>query len=321
MTKLLPFVNKPAEEIEVVGNENTGLLYLLKRHGVTPNENPSDFQEQQKKQQKFLLRLNKRIKELAREEKVPVHVMRKRVMGAEAPEKSADEEGSTAVEVVDTDEQRMFDYLDEQTTELLFNLQEDKAKLAIRAATYMLKYRVVFPIVSLSNAVPGSKNLFIESVQAPIEAGTVIKFGPTKFVKVTETLTPSYEAGETLIIDELPFELKEHDVGFLCIPGTRRLQIGCDWIEEHTRDLISEELISLLFNFYQKEAGIVTDFDEANDEEGADSSEDEGNLLNPSNEPLPIPSSTGETSTTVSNGSESETNGSATKTLVTSQLG
>ena len=58
--KLLPFVNKPLEEIEAVGNEITGLLYLVKRHGVTPNENTSDFQAQQKKQQKFLLKLTQR---------------------------------------------------------------------------------------------------------------------------------------------------------------------------------------------------------------------------------------------------------------------
>ena len=320
MSKLLPFVNKPAEEIEIVGNENTGLLYLVKRHGVTPNENPSDFQEQQKKQQKFLLKLTQRIKELAREEGVPIHEMRKRVMGATAPEKPADEEGSTTVEIVDSDEQQMFDYLDEQTAELLFNLQEDKANLAIRAATYMLQYRVVYPIIPLNNVVAGSKQLLIESPQAPIEAHTSIKFGPTRFAEVTDTLIPAYGSGETLSVDELPFQLREGEVGFLCEPGTRKLQVGYpDWTEQDTRDSLSEEIIALLFNFYQKEAGIVADIDETGDE--TDTSEDEGNLLNPSSEPLPMSPSTGETSITGSNGSGSETNDSATKTLATSQLG
>ncbi len=314
--KLLPFVNKPLEEIEIIGNENTGLLYLVKRHGVTPNENPSDFQEQQKKQQKFLLKLTQRIKQLAREEGVPVHEMRKRVMGAAAPEeKPANEEGATAVEVVDSDEQQMFDYLDEDTAELLFNLQEDKANLAIRAATYMLQYRVVYPVVLASNAVAGSKTLNIESPQSPIDAHTSVRFGLNKFVEIAETLIPTFGA-ENLSVDEIPFQLKQGDVGFLCQSGTRKLQVGyLDWTEKDTRDTLSEEMIALLFNFYQKEAGIVADIDET------DTPEDEGNSLSLSNEQLQMNLSTGETSFTDFNGSGVLTKDSPTKTLVTSQAG
>lgn len=319
--KLLPFVNKPLEEIEIIGNENTGLLYLVKRHGVTPNENPSDFQEQQKKQQKFLLKLTQRIKELAREEGIPVAEMRRRVMGSAAPEKAAVEDGATAIEVVDPDEQQMFDYLDEQTAELLFNLQEDKANLAIRAATYMLQYRVVYPIVTRNNVVAGTKTLHIESPQSQIEAHTSIRFGPNKFAEVAETLVPTFGSEETLLVDELPFELKEFDVGFLCQSGTRKLQVGySDWTEQDTRDSLSEEMIALLFNFYQKEAGIVADLDETNEEE-SDTPEDAGNVLNSSNEPLQMTLSIGEISTTDSNGSESETSGSATEILETSLAG
>lgn len=320
--KLLPFVAKPAEEIEIVGNENTGLLYLVKRHGVTPNENPSDFQAQQKKQQKFLLKLTQRIKELAREEGVPIAEMRKRVMGAVAPEKSAEEDGLTTVEVVD-DEQQMFDYLDEDTAELLFNLQEDKANLAIRAATYMLRYRVVYPIIPLSNVVAGSKQIFIESPQVSIEAHTSIKFGPSRFAEVNETLIPAYGSGETLIVDELPFQLKESEVGFLCEPGTRKLQVGYpEWSEQDTRDSLSEEMIALLFNFYQKEAGIVADLDESSDGKESEGNASLNKTLSPvSNEPSQTTPSTGEISTTDSNGSESEMNGSAPKVLETSLAG
>ena len=99
MTKLLPFVNKPLEEIEVIGNERTGQLHLVSLKGVTPNENPADFQSQQKKQQKFLLRLTQRIKQLARDEGIPVADMRKRVMAAMTPEVKSDDE----VEVVEDD--------------------------------------------------------------------------------------------------------------------------------------------------------------------------------------------------------------------------
>ena len=199
--KLLPFVNKPLEEIEIIGNDRSGLLHLVSLKGVTPNENPTDFQQQQKKQQKFLLRLTQRIKQLAKDEGIPVAEMRKRVMGAIAPEDKQDGQ----VEVVDDDENQLFDYLDEQTADLLFGLQEDKAQLAIRAATFMLKYRVVYPVVALSNAVAGSKAIHIESPQAPIEKNISIRFGPHKYAETTELLVPGLTQTDTLHVDELSF--------------------------------------------------------------------------------------------------------------------
>ena len=205
MTKLLPFVNKPLEEIEVIGNERTGQLHLVSLKGVTPNENPADFQEQQKKQQKFLLRLTQRIKQLARDEGIPVADMRKRVMAAMTPEVKSDDE----VEVVEDDKNEIFDYLDEQTADLLFGLQEDKAKLAIRAATFMLKYRVVYPVISLSNSVAGSKAIHIQSPQTPIEKNTSIRFGPHNYAETIELLVPGLNQTDTLHVDELPFAIKD----------------------------------------------------------------------------------------------------------------
>lgn len=323
MKKFLPFVNKPAEEIEVVGNENTGQLHLVKRHGITPNENPSDFQLQQKKQQKFLLKLTQRIKELAREEGIPVAEMRKRVMGGvvEEPSTKKDDE-PISPEVVDEDEQQLFDYLDEETAELLFNLQEDKARLAIRAATFMLQYRVVYPIVVLSNAVSGSKSINIESPQMVIDAGTSIHFGGRNYLEVSEQLIPNFEHGEVLSVNQTSFEITENDVGFLCVPGKRILQKGHPgWTEDDTRTYLSEEMIALLFNFYQVEAGVISELPTDEESEGGDEGEEQGNLLTPSNDQSLTSPSTGGTFTTDSNGLGSETNGSTTGTLETSPVG
>ena len=315
MTKLLPFVNKPLEEIEVIGNERTGQLHLVSLQGVTPNENPADFQEQQKKQQKFLLRLTQRIKQLARDEGIPVADMRKRVMAAMTPEVKSDDE----VEVVEDDKNEIFDYLDEQTADLLFGLQEDKAKLAIRAATFMLKYRVVYPVISLSNSVAGSKAIHIQSPQTPIEKNTSIRFGPHNYAETTELLVPGLNQTDTLHVDELPFEIKDGDVGFICQPGSRNLNIGfSDWTEQDTRDEIPEELIGMLFEFYQKEAGIVADLDETEDNSDDES---EGNLLTPSQTQLEQSPSTGVTSSIDSSTSESETPDSTPKTLEASPVG
>ena len=170
----------------------------------------------------------------------------------------------------------IFDYLDEQTADLLFGLQEDKAKLAIRAATFMLKYRVVYPIISLSNSVAGSKAIHIQSPQTPIEKNTSIRFGPHNYAETIELLVPGLNQTDTLHVDELPFAIKDGDVGFICQPGSRNLNIGfSDWTEQDTRDEIPEELIGMLFEFYQKEAGIVADLDETEDNSDDES---EGNL-------------------------------------------
>ncbi|MFG6101200.1 hypothetical protein U2F10_03030 [Leptothoe sp. EHU-05/26/07-4] len=417
MQKLLPFVNKPLEEIEVVGSERTGQLHLVSLKGVTPNENPADFQEQQKKQQKFLLRLSQRIKQLAKEQSVPIKEMRKKVMGAMGPNSDPlaaygvfvcayDEynalEFSTEPGIIyflkiadswvirvhpdngsswktypvhqnlnlpayiaiqeylneqfnklsqwpvtqnlssdqinklkflvnrlqldiltqESDENELFDYLDEQTAELLFNLQEDKARVEIRAATFMLKYRVVYPVVALSNSVAGSRRINIQPPQAPIEKNVSVRFGPHQYAETTELLVPGLNQTDTLHVDELPFEIKDGDVGFICQPGSRNLKIGFpDWSEEDTRDSIPEELIALLFQFYQKEAGIVADLDTDDAEDSTGTPEDEGNLLSPSNEPSQTLPSIGETSTTDSSGLESETSDSTTKILETSQVG
>lgn len=421
MKKFLPFVNKPQDEIEVIGNDNTGLLHLIKRHGITPNENPSDFQLQQKKQQKFLLKLTQRIKELAKEEGVPVAEMRKRVMGgtiAKAGESKIkdyallvtdtrhldnpprnfeeavllyfdgrwklsvfNEQGEwsdidlfeseevtpeqvaigellllidkeikgfiqyphfhkvsqslksrvlkqvsvlidepISAEVVDDDEQQMFDYLDEETAELLFNLQEDKARLAIRAATFMLQYRVVYPILVLNNTVAGSKTVNIESPLMTIDAGISIHFGGRKYLEVSQQLIPTFRHSEVLHVNETAFQLSENDTGFLCEPGKRELQKGYpDWTEDDTRTHLSEEMIALLFNFYQLEAGVIAE--PPSDEDSENGDQEEGNLLSPSNDQSPTTSSTGQTSTIDSNGSEFEMSGSTTGILETSQAG
>ena len=324
MKKLLPFVTKPVAQLAPVGNARPVLLSLVRRHGITPNENPSDFQLQQKKQQKFLLKLTQRIKQLAKQEGVPVAEMRKRVMGGTVEEPGKEKlEADEAIspEVVDDDEQQLFDYLDEETAELLFNLQEDKARLAIRAATFMLQYRVVYPVVVLNNTVAGSKTVNIESPQLVIDSGTSIHFGGRRYLEVAQQLIPTSEGSETLHVNETSFELAENDVGFLCVPGKRILLKGySDWTEDDTRSYLSEEMIALLFNFYQLEAGIIEESfdDNANSE---DEGQDEGNLLKPSNDQSPTTSLTGQISTTGSNGSELKTSGSTTEILETSQVG
>lgn len=303
--KNLPFVCSPKHKVVPVGNAEIGTLYLLSKGGITPNENPVNFQEQQRKQQRFLLKLNKRIQALAKEADVPVSVMRKKVMEADTAQKSAEDGALIEAEVDDSGGQGIFDYLDEETADLLFGLQEDKRAIAIRAATFMLSKRVAYPVKLKANALAGSQSLVIETPQSPIGEGSHVKFG-SSYVEVSKSLIPSpTEDGSSVLgVRETLISLKDGDVGYLCAAESTSLKIGYpEWSEIDTKDYLSEELISALYDFYLTESGAVPETDEPV-------------------EKLEIsPSSTGEKSTTDSSGSELETPVSTTKILETSPAG
>lgn len=308
--KNLPFVCKPTHKVVPVGNSEIGVLYLLSKGGITPNENPVNFQEQQRKQQKFLLKLNKRIQALAKEYDVPVGVMRKKVMESDASQKRAEDGALVDAEVDDNDGQGIFDYLDEDTADLLFGLQEDKRAIAIRAATFMLQRRVAYPVKLKANALAGSQSLVIETPQAPVGEGAHIKFG-SSYIEVSKSLIPSPTEDNTslLSVRETLTSLTDGDVGYLCEADSTGLKIGYpEWGVDDTRDYLGEELISALYEFYLKESGAVP--------ENEVDTEAEGKSLTASSQSL-----TGARSSTGSSGLESATPGSVTKTLETSPVG
>jgi len=289
--KPIPFLAKrPKLMIVPVGTQLTGLVYLQKQGFITPNENPVDFQEQQKKQRQFFTAYNKRVKELSKELGLSQAEVRNKLAGLQTGDADPDAPKDA---IVDTGES-FLDYLDSDTLELMYQLQADARTLAIRAATYMLQHRAAVPVILREDAEPKARELKVEALTTPIGADDIIRFDD---YTVAVRGYANYSA-ETLEVKDTPIPLKKGVVGYLCDRESAQVKVGfLDWTVEDTENYIGEELIAELYRFYQIEAGEAAEVQL----EGEVESEALGELPT-STSPL----STGEGSTIDSSISESE---------------
>lgn len=251
--KPIPFLAKrPTLQVVPVGSELTGYVYLQKQGYITPNENPVDFQEQQKKQRQFFTAYNSRVKQLAQELNLSQAEVRTKLAGLQTGEADPDAPKDA---VVDTGES-FLDYLDEKTLELMYQLQSDARTLAIRAATYMLQHRAAVPVVLREPAEPKSRELKVEPLSSPIGNDDIVRFGD---YTVAVRGFANYGAS-TLEVKDTPIPLKKGEVGYLCDRESAQVKVGFpDWTIKDTEDYIGEELIAELYRFYQVEAGEAAD--------------------------------------------------------------
>jgi hypothetical protein len=246
--KPIPFLAKRPKLIIVpVGTEATGFVYLQKQGFITPNENPVDFQAQQKQQRKFFTAYNARVKQLSNELNLSQSEVRTKLAGLQTGDANPD----AGEAIVDTGES-FLDYLDSDTLELMYALQADARTLAIRAATYMLQHRAAVPVVLREEAEAGSRALKVEPVTTPIGADDIIRFDD---YTVAVRGYANY-GGESLEVKDIPITLKKGTVGYLCDRESAQVKVGFpDWTVEDTENYIGEELIAELYRFYQIEAG------------------------------------------------------------------
>ena len=269
--KLIPFLAKrPKLEVIPVGSELTGFVYLQKQGFITPNENPVDFQEQQKKQRQFFTAYNGRVKQLAQELNLSQAEVRTKLAGLQTGDANPD--GGEAI--VDTGES-FLDYLDEKTLELMYQLQSDARTLAIRAATYMIQHRAVIPVTLREDADAGVRQLKVDPISTPIGSGDILRFGD---YTVIARGAANYNA-MVIEVENTPIPLKKSDVGYLCDRENAQVKVGSSgWEIKDTEDNLGEELIAELYGFYQVEAGEAADIDEAKELEGEVDDVDAGEL-------------------------------------------
>lgn len=300
--KPIPFLAKrPKLEVVPVGSELTGYVYLQKQGYITPNENPVDFQEQQKKQRQFFTAYNKRVKELSHEMGLSQAEVRTKLAGLQTGEADPDAPKDA---VVDTGES-FLDYLDEKTLELMYQLQSDARTLAIRAATYMLQHRAAVPVVLREPAEPKSRELKVEPLSSPIGSDDIVRFGD---YTVAVRGFANY-GSSTLEVKDTPIPLKKGEVGYLCDRDSAQVKVGFpEWTITDTEDYIGEELIAELYRFYQVEAGEAADA-AMSDEEVEDIEVGESEMS---------PLLTGQPSSSDSSTSELEMSDLTTETLETS---
>jgi hypothetical protein len=264
--KNLPFLVQPKHEIVPVGSPETGIVHLLKKGGITPTENPTDFQMQQQKQADVQILLMTAVKRLAEKEGVSHAEARKRLFAA--PVKRADDASSDE----DDFQISMYDYLEPDEVKQVMALGENQRAIALRAATAMIRTRMTFPVVFLGNGATNSPTeIEIKPLTFDVSTQDKIRLTDGRFLQVAE-YAPT--GSELLKVSNSVRPVVEGEVGYLCEAGKQRVQYGwSDWTLMQTEQYLTEPQILAIFRFYQVEAGLpqaeqLDDTDVEADEEG-----------------------------------------------------
>lgn len=315
MLKRSPFQSKKSQklEYEAIGTEETGVIYLLKRGGISPSENPQDVQEMIQRQAEATLIFLQGVRQLAERDGITTEEARQRIFPTKTAEEE-EEEKRTGLAVV-VDEVDLYDVLDPAQAKNLILNQENAREVAIRSATLFIQNRLLYPIVLTKDVKAKATELTIEPLRFGIAIGNKFKIEEVTIESKEEADFDS----EAIDITAIPQSFEAGTVGFL-LDATGRVKVGDEqWTDEMTRKYLMEQQITLIYTFYQSEIGVKTKID--GDDDGT-----EGNLtsmtksLNSSS--ISTESrSTGEKSTGESKAMGFGTSGSTPKTLETSPIG
>lgn len=275
-TKALPFLVSPKLDIRAIGTPDIGIIHLVKKGGISPNENPVDLQAEGNRQAKTQLMIKQAVLRLAKEQGISQKEARKKLFAQ--PIKDA------AGNAIEEDEREdMFDHLTPEESSELLSLRENVAATAIRAATLFIRYRVAYPVQLVANAKAKTDRLHLQPTGFPIADGQKVKFGYCK----VEVDGFQDDGSEEVAVKPLSQPLEAESIGYLLDFETGKVKVGdSDWTEDHTRELLTEELILHIYSFYQLEMSGVP---ETEVEPTAEEDEDLGkNPALSSSDDLPI---------------------------------
>lgn len=313
MLKRSPFQSKKSKvmEFEAIGSEETGIIYLLKRGGISPSENPQDVQEMIQRQAEATLIFLQGVRQLAERDGITTEQARQLIFPTKTAEQEALEK-ETGLAVVN-DEVDLYDVLDPAQAKNLILNQENAREVAIRSATLFIQNRLLYPIVLTKEVKAKSTptSLAIEPLRFGVAIRNRFRFGD---VTIESTEEADFDS-ESIEVTSIPQSFEAGSVGFL-LDATGREKVGDEqWTDEMTRKYLMEDQITLIYAFYQSEIGVKAEVNET-----------EGNLTLTTKSPNSSNTSTenqstGEKSTGESKAMGFGTNGSTVKTLATSPIG
>lgn len=314
--KFLPFLSQPKEEIVPVGNKDVGVLHLIKRWGIAPDENPVELQEGINKQVRLMLLVEKATKRFSEEKGISKGEARSKLFAA--PVKKADDGEAVAVET-DADDISVYDYLDQAEVTELIGLQGDTDTVAIRAASLLIQHRVVYPVELLED-VPesiGPVEAKVKPIGFDIPRESKLKFVHGFAATIVSTAgTVAKEGSEVIVLAGPKTALKAGWVGYLIDSETDKVKRGADWTEEDTKEYLTNTLIREIYNFYRAESGGLPDVEDLEETSAA------GELTStPLSGSPPENLLTGAEFISDSSTSVAETNGLAPVTLEVSPIG
>lgn len=313
MAKNLPFVVRPRLSIIAVGNEETGIIHLLSKKGISPNENPSDLEEAAKKQVRMALIVDGGIRKLMAERGITRAEARKLLFGMQIKSATPDSqvEAVEAKEAAEAEES-LYDYIPREQAEELVALRENKVEIAIKASTLFIQYRVAYPVCFAATLKPGAAEAQVYPLQFPLNPGDRLKTADGVAIDIAGIA----EAGaETLKIKPIGTKIEENAIAYLMADKYYQKLGAPEWTIEDTCEFLTEELIEQIYRFYRQEAGGIPDLDDEVDGEGKSQTPSSSRSLPDASQ------STGPTSTGGSNSMASKTSDSTGKILETVQTG
>lgn len=310
MMKHSPFQTKKRTviEIEAIGDESTGIIYLAKRGGITPAENPVDLQESIKQESEATLIFLEAVKACAVRHGISNADARKRIFPEPVPGKTLPD--GTVVKAVQPEGDDLYDYLEPREIAQLISLQTESRDVAIRAATLFIQRRLTYPIVVTEDAKEKLNQVAIEPLRYQVTTGNEFKFDGTL---ITASEPMDFDT-VILMTEQLPRKLIAGEVGYL-LDRFGQIKFGDpNWTLEDTRLYLQESQINAIYDFYKSEIG--------QGPAPKDAGEENLKMLSPSSQSTSIETlSTGVKSIGASKATASATIDSTPKTLATSQTG
>jgi hypothetical protein len=314
MLKRSPFQSKKVNtmQFKAIGSDETGIIYLLKRGGISPSENPQDVQEMIQREAEAALIFLQGVRQLSERDGITSEQARQLIFPTKTAEQKALEKETGLAVVVD--EVDLYDVLDPAQAKNLILNQENAREVAIRSATLFIQNRLLYPIVLTKDVKAKATALSIEPLRFGIAIGNKFKFGD---VTIESTEEADFDS-ESIDVSSMPQSFEAGSVAFL-LDATGREKVGDDqWTDEMTRKYLMEDQITLIYAFYQTEIGVKTEVDDDGKTEGNSTSM----TKSPSSSSTSIENpSTGEKSTGESKAMGFGTIASTQKTLATSPIG
>lgn len=286
--KFSPFQQVRRPEIVPIGTEETGIVYLLKRKALTPNENPVSRQELANNQRELSLIFFQAAKNLAETE----GKSDEEAIALVFPQKNADGTVSDGLSI--------YKYLSPEQISRLIELQSVSADVPIKAATLLIRHRIAYPVILSERASAKETRLDVDPLWFPLQIGDRIKYD-----NLIVTVSDNADIGaDSIKVESLPGNLDKKSVGFLLDFETGSEKIGTrkkgvpdalapeerkeiidvltksgmsvdqvrktldainqaledrayGWSYNDTRNLLTEEQINAIHEFYQVEEGAI----------------------------------------------------------------
>jgi hypothetical protein len=252
-----------AATIVPIGTQETGIIYLERKMGIAPVENPVDMAEAMQRQTETTLIFLQAVKNCATKEGISQAAARKKIFPEpkkpELPATPVNGNGALVkVEVMDEEEVDLYDYLEPEQVVKLIGLRENSREIELQAATLFIQHRLAYPIVLRSEAQPGAELIEIEPLRFQVAVGNKFRFGS---VILEATGAAGYDEA-TLTVKSVPLLLSAGSAGFL-LDVTGREKLGDpEWTIEDTRRYLLEAQIQEIFHFYEQETGLATKKDD-----------------------------------------------------------